>query len=619
MSSKKKLTKSKKDAKDKVINQKSWYQLIILLILITGFVFLAMVYNLVYANEVFSGVRVVGLDLAGKSFPEAQESIQQEVDRMHNVGFAFATTEKKILLDPVVSSFNDPDLTYEIFDVDVGATVRAAYYYGRGSNLGVNLARQMAGLFSDVDIPVVYTINRKNVEEILKLNFSLLEDPARDASITFVAASPRLVDGKSGEGFDYSGAIQQLESGIARLTPGEVILEKFAQVPKITAMQAEAAFAGVSQVLSIAPLKLKFEDKIWSVARAELGDWLVFKRNQQGRVVLGISSTKAAEFFTNIADEINIEALDAKLEIQDGRVTEFQGSRDGREMDLEASLDKLEADVLLEGLSQSELVVRAMKSKIATSAVNDLGITEIIGVGKSNFAGSPPNRRHNIRVSSEKLHGLLIASGEEFSLVESLKPFTAAAGYLPELVIKGNLLIPEIGGGACQIGTTTFRAALSSGVEITQRRNHSFAVSYYNDENGLPGTDATIYDPAPDFGFHNNTGNSILIQTRIEGDELIYEFWGTNDGRQATTTIPTILSRVAAPPTKYIETTDLVPGEERCSGSNVPGYKTTFKYSVTKANGAVEKRDFDSNYRPWQRVCLVGVEELSKSEGEEEN
>jgi vancomycin resistance protein YoaR len=193
-------------------------------------------------------------------------------------------------------------------------------------------------------------------------------------------------------------------------------------------------------------------------------------------------------------------------------------------------------------------------------------------------------------------------------LVEALKPFTAEAGYRPELVIKGNKLLPEIGGGACQIGTTTFRAALSSGLEITQRRNHSFAVSYYNDENGLPGADATIYDPWPDFKFINNTPAHVLIQTHVEGDELIYEFWGTSDGRQASTTKPAILARQSAPPTNYIETTDLPVGTTSCSGSNVPGYTTTFTYTVVMPDGEEKVENFDSYYKPWQKICLVGVE-----------
>ena len=92
--------------------------------------------------------------------------------------------------------------------------------------------------------------------------------------------------------------------------------------------------------------------------------------------------------------------------------------------------------------------------------------------------------------------------------INRFEPFTIEAGYLPELVIKGDEIKPEIAGGLCQVGTTMFRAAMNSGLKITERQNHSLVVSYYNDlSNGNPGTDATIYDPHPDFRFLNDTGN----------------------------------------------------------------------------------------------------------------
>jgi vancomycin resistance protein YoaR len=73
-----------------------------------------------------------------------------------------------------------------------------------------------------------------------------------------------------------------------------------------------------------------------------------------------------------------------------------------------------------------------------------------------------------------------------------------------------------------------FRAAINSGFEITQRYPHAFPVKYYNPQ----GFDATIYPPFPDLKFINNTPNYLLVQTRIEGYNLIFEIYGTDDGRK---------------------------------------------------------------------------------------
>jgi vancomycin resistance protein YoaR len=122
----------------------------------------------------------------------------------------------------------------------------------------------------------------------------------------------------------------------------------------------------------------------------------------------------------------------------------------------------------------------------------------------------------------------LIKPEEEFSFNKIIGKVSPKKGYLPELVIKNNRTVAEYGGGLCQISTTCFRAALYSGLPITERRPHAYAVKYYNPQ----GTDATIYPPHPDLRFINDTPNYILIQTKIEGNILTFDFYGTDDGRE---------------------------------------------------------------------------------------
>jgi vancomycin resistance protein YoaR len=139
-------------------------------------------------------------------------------------------------------------------------------------------------------------------------------------------------------------------------------------------------------------------------------------------------------------------------------------------------------------------------------------------------------------------------------------------------------------------------------------------VSYYEPA----GTDATIYEPSPDMKFINDTEHHILIHAYIVGTEVIYEFWGTDDGRTVTVGKPRIYNITAAPPTKLVETTDLEPGKKRCTESAHAGADAAFDYKVEYADGTVHEETFHSHYRPWQAVCLVGVESLSgDSEGDE--
>ena len=192
-----------------------------------------------------------------------------------------------------------------------------------------------------------------------------------------------------------------------------------------------------------------------------------------------------------------------------------------------------------------------------------------------------------------------------------------AGGYLPELVIKGDEIKPEVGGGLCQIGTTLFRMAMSAGMEIVERRNHSLVVKYYNDPtNGNPGTDATFYDPKPDFRFRNDTANYVLIQTEMNTvtGELRFYLWGTNDGRKAYYSKPAVKRWIPYGAPKEIGTTKLKPGEKECQNA-FKGADASFTYTREFSDGREkEETVYESHYRALPKICLVGVEEKKVEE-----
>lgn len=278
-----------------------------------------------------------------------------------------------------------------------------------------------------------------------------------------------------------------------------------------------------------------------------------------------------AEFVNKLAVQFDKEPSDAKFQATDGKISVFSPSADGMKINKEKSVQLL-ANYLNNGFPAKivELPYDITKPEISTDSVNNLGINSLIGEGRSNFAGSPKNRILNIKVAIRKFDGTLIKPGENFSFVKTLGEVDGEHGYFPELVIKQNKTELDFGGGVCQVSTTAFRAAVYSGLKITARRNHAYPVSYYNPQ----GFDSTVYVPSPDLKFTNNTPGNILIQVKIVGTELIFQFYGTDDGRKTTLTGPTIT-------------------EKNPDGS----MKTTLLQKVTTASGETLIEDtFNSSY-----------------------
>jgi vancomycin resistance protein YoaR len=212
---------------------------------------------------------------------------------------------------------------------------------------------------------------------------------------------------------------------------------------------------------------------------------------------------------------------------------------------------------------------------------------------------------HNIKTGVKYISGAIVKPNEEFSTIARLGTIDQSSGYLPELVIKENSTVPEFGGGLCQVSTTLFRAAMNAGLDITERQNHSYRVSYYEPPVGM---DATIYYPKPDFKFKNTTNNYILINGYVEGTKVSFDIYGTKDGRTVSVSDPEVYDITPPPDPIYTDDPTLEPGEVKQTDSAHPGAKAIFYYTVKKGDQIINKQTFKSAYVPWPAKFKRGPE-----------
>lgn len=230
------------------------------------------------------------------------------------------------------------------------------------------------------------------------------------------------------------------------------------------------------------------------------------------------------------------------------------------------------------------------------------GIQEVVTVGESDFSNSPKARRHNIAVGMSKFNGHIVPKDTIFSFVQTLGPVGASTGYLKELVIKGDKVEPDYGGGLCQVSSTAYRGVWEAGFPITDRRNHSFAVSHYAPQ----GTDATVYPGSADIKFKNDSPGALLMQTHTEGDLAYFIYYGTKDERKSLVYGPFIWDKTGIPPDRIEVSPDLAPGEKKKVGDKVPGMKTAW-YRITKSGtGTTKVEPVYSHYQSRALFYLVG-------------
>jgi len=313
---------------------------------------------------------------------------------------------------------------------------------------------------------------------------------------------------------------QKIEKILKNLKIQNIELFLIEDYPTIIESQAKKLIPKAKDLLAKTPISIIINDKE------------IEKIDQDAMLNLmdpipDLNDEKIKNHLTILAPLIAQEPIDAQLTVVNNKVTNFALSQNGLRLEIENNIDTLKNGILN---NQKKITLKtiATKPKISTENIDNLGITAFLAKGVSNFSGSSVDRITNIKIGAARFNGVLLKPNEEFSFNNLLGEVGPEQGYKPGLVIKENKTTPEYGGGLCQVSTTAFRAAIYSGMEITQRYPHAFPVKYYNPQ----GFDATIYPPSPDLKFINNTSGHILIQTKIIGKELVFEFYGTNDGRK---------------------------------------------------------------------------------------
>lgn len=560
------------------------------------------------SNRILDGVLVGGVSVGGLTREEALIKLENAIEKHDEVGVIFSAFDTTVRVTPNVIS-DTPDASYFLYHYNSEQAIMDAYSVGRQKSLFDRVATTMRARRNGIDVPLLLEVNREALKLTLAHQFDRLVTPPKETSLKIATnAEPFIIEvvpGASGHILHYDRAIEEMVQQLSVLKSGPVRIGVSIVAPTVSEAKAAEMIPNVEHLLATSTLAFTLESHTpYLVTRAQFAPWIGFNA-KRGAVNLAINKEPVEDFLKILEKEVNVEPVNPKFEMVDGKVKEFEIPKSGIKIDREATIANITSQFIELGNSVISLSVVEVPPIISSNEFSTYGIKEIVAMGKTDLGNSPKNRRHNIAVGVAKMNGTLIAPGEEFSALKTLGLVDGEHGFLEELVIKENVTKPEFGGGLCQVSTTLFRATLNAGLPVTSRRNHSYRVPYYEPP---VGKDATIYDPAPDYRFINDTAHYLLLQGRVEGNGVVFEFWGTKDNRSQTQTDPILYNILPPPPKKMVITDTLPPGKVKCTERAHAGGTADFTYTITYPSGEVKEQKFHSVYKPWGEVCVRGAE-----------
>ena len=384
--------------------------------------------------------------------------------------------------------------------------------------------------------------------------------------------------------------------------------------PLLGDTELQAATALTSNILS-GPLIVRHETQAWTIGPEQLRRWLGFQRTASdapAALVPALTKAKVAAFIATIAEKIDNPPQDARLLRESATsLRVLRPGKTGLIVDRDTALEHILAASVSTDQREVSLPVRVAEPTFSGKDTDILAFQDLLGDGRSTFLGSPQERANNIQVAAHNLNGVVIPPGYDFSFLREIGPITKAAGYLESLIIKGDATVPGIGGGVCQVSTTVFRAAFWAGLPIVERNQHSYRVSYYEQDGTPPGLDAAVYDPGVDLRFRNDTGHPVLLQSAVDpvSGTLIYRVYGTRTGRQVRLEEVDISNRQEPEePLPDVPDPSLPLGERKQVEWAAEGMQVTVTRAIFEADSPTTKDTFVSKFVPWREKWLIGAE-----------
>lgn len=218
---------------------------------------------------------------------------------------------------------------------------------------------------------------------------------------------------------------------------------------------------------------------------------------------------------------------------------------------------------------------------VTTNQIGTEAFPDLLASYSTTFSTSNTNRTTNIKLSSNKVNGVVLMPGEVFSYNKVVGQRTAAAGYKSAPVYVGGRVENGIGGGICQVSSTLYNTALRANLEIIKRSNHRFATGY------VPlSTDATVSWGGPEFIFKNSRKYPIKIVSTVTGGKIKVDIYGCKEEVEYEVTIKSETIQIIPMKTEYRTNTSLPTGTTKTVQKGHAGYKSR-AYRILKLNGQI--------------------------------
>lgn len=553
-------------------------------------------------ERVHGGVVAADVSLSGLTKSEAAARLRKKLRPVLGEPALLAYGHRRWRLRP-----SDFDL-----EVDFDQTARRAWLRGRESNPIANTWQRLLLWVRRDEVDVSASLNRDAGESFLAAVSSVVATEAVDAALTISGTDVVRRRARRGLAIRPAAALRTMTAAMVSRGSRSARLPVRVVMPGIDDGGVVQAFGDAKLILR-RPLHLAYGRSTWRVGRPELARWILFERQllsaapDEPTVVLKavLDKNAVARRIRRITKNATRPAVDATFKVEGERVR-IVPSRMGRGVDTDHAYRRIGAAVRRRGYRRVALVMGPLRPRLTTEWARSTGIKSLLGTYTTKYDSGATSRVKNIHLLLRHLNNTFVRPRGVFSFNKTIGPRTAEKGYEEAPAIVGGRLVPSLGGGVCQVGTTLFNAVFFSGLDIVERHNHSFYISHYPD-----GRDATVSWDGPDLKFRNDTPAWVMIKAWWGDDWVTISLYGPEVDNQVSYRTSEFTDFVDAP-MERVEDPTMAAGETKIEDEGIRGRSIVVRRTVTSDGRVIHADVFESHYEPKAGIVRVGVKPKPK-------
>lgn len=531
-------------------------------------------------KHVFSGVVAAGVPVGGLTLEEATAKISAAATTMAPPKLTLKAGEHTLGL--VASELG--------WQPDPAATAERAFAVGKG-----NWAERFRAWQGKVQIPLVAKVDSSALRQKLQGIAKSLEYPPTDAKAVFKQGAFTVIPDKNGTQLDIESALR-----IYSQYPDRTELEFFPHtIPaKLNAAMLQPLVDQANSLLR--PFALVYQRPQKTITRTlsktEVAGLLELKDSVQ---VNALALNKLVARMARAYDQLPVDAryavgaggLEIRPEVQGWKLNQPETRK-------QLALDLLKADV-----GQFRLPVALKNAQVRVADLPKVENLQLISSATTYYGGSSAERIANVHAAARNLDGYIVPAGGVFNFNTAIGNISPENGFREALVISGGRTVKGVGGGVCQVSTTTFRSLYKAGLPVVERNQHAYRVHWYDP---IVGFDAAVYQPYLNMRAINDTPGPIVVRTQFTNSTLTVNLYGIPDGRKVNVSDTMVFSRTPHPPAQYIVDRSLRTGVVKQVDWAVDGMRTRIVRTVVSASGKTRVDQLNSVYQPWRAVYQVG-------------